>query len=153
MSYTSAVVGVAKEILVDSPYTALITLTSVTVLSLLVMSTRRSSARRLPPGPRRFPLLGNLTHLHGDEPLYVKLNALRKEHGDVMYLELGALKMLVVFGHAHVKKVLEDYSDSFKYRPVWLVEIKSLQLSNGKISILTNTMCYKYNINTTCLFL
>ncbi|WAR18468.1 LOW QUALITY PROTEIN: CP2J1-like protein [Mya arenaria] len=96
------------------------------------MSTRgKSRGGGRPPGPRRLPILGNLTQLAGNGTFFEKLNEMRKTHGDVLYLELGAVKTLVVFGHDMVKRLLVDYADSFQYRPVWLVEIKSLQLSNG----------------------
>lgn len=85
----------------------------------------------LPPGPRRYPVLGNLTQLKGNEMFYVKLSELQREYGDVVYIELGALKVFVLFGHDKIRTVLEDEADSFKYRPVSLVEIKSLDLGNG----------------------
>lgn len=85
----------------------------------------------LPPGPRRYPLVGNLLQLKGNDMFYVKLSEMRKEYGDVLYLELGAVKMLVVFGHENVKTVLQEQANSFKYRPIWLVEIQTLELSNG----------------------
>lgn len=84
-----------------------------------------------PPGPRRFPVVGNLLQLTGGDMFYVKLNEFRKEYGDVLYLELGAVKMLVLFGHEQVKKVLEDEQDRFKYRPSYLVEVKGLELFKG----------------------
>ncbi|XP_045185559.2 cytochrome P450 2J4-like [Mercenaria mercenaria] len=93
--------------------------------------SQKDKKKALPPGPRRYPVLGNLTQLKGDEMLYVKLNEMRKTHGDVLYLQLGAVKMLVVFGHDKVSKILLDQKDSFKFRPIWLVEIKSLELTKG----------------------
>lgn len=95
-------------------------------------SENRPEKMARPPGPRRYPLVGNLLQLTGDDMFYVKLNELRKIHGDVIYLELGAMKMLVVFGHEQVQKVLKDEKDRFKYRPSWLVEVQRLQLFKGE---------------------
>ncbi|XP_060580556.1 cytochrome P450 2J4-like isoform X2 [Ruditapes philippinarum] len=103
---------------------------AVIVIVAIAMSNK-DNKKTLPPGPRRYPVLGNLSQLKGDEMFYVKLNEMRKTHGDVLYLQLGAVKMLVVFGHDKVKKVLQDQKDNFKYRPIWLVEIKTLDLTKG----------------------
>ncbi|KAH3864887.1 cytochrome P450 2J6-like [Dreissena polymorpha] len=84
-----------------------------------------------PPGPRCWPIVGNLLQLSGSGMFYEKLNTLRKQHGDVVYIELGALKLVVLFGHEKVKKALTAQPDSFKYRPQWLVEISSFALFNG----------------------
>lgn len=108
----------------------LLCIAGVTLVTMAFSGKDRKKA--LPPGPKRYPVLGNLTQLKGDEMFYVKLNEMRKTHGDVLYLQLGAVKMLVLFGHDHVKKALEDQKDCFKYRPIWLVEIKTLELTNGK---------------------
>ena len=88
------------------------------------------------PGPRRYPVVGNLLQLSGNDMFYVKLNEFRKDYGDVLYLELGAMKMLVVFGHDEVKKILEDTQDRFKYRPSYLVEVKGLELFKGSVFLL-----------------
>lgn len=118
----------------DKVTTGFILLTVVGLATVVVVNamSRKEKKKCLPPGPRRYPVLGNLVQLKGDEMFYVKLNDMRDTHGDVIYLELGAVKILVLFGHDKVKKVLREQADSFVYRPVWLVEIKTLELSNGK---------------------
>lgn len=100
-----------------------------------------------PPGPRRFPVVGNLLQCTGHDMFYVKLNEFRKEYGDVLYLELGAVKMLVVFGHEQVKRVLEDEQDRFKYRPAYLVEVKGLELFKGNFRIKQVHVFYKVKTN------
>ena len=63
---------------------------------------------------------------------FEKLNDLRKQHGDIVYLTLGSLKILVVFGHDLVKEVLGPRDEDFRYRPQWLIEIQKLGLFNGR---------------------
>ena len=110
----------------------IIVLVFLTIVTFIAMAmSNKDKKKTLPPGPRRYPVLGNLSQLKGDEMFYVKLNEMRKTHGDVLYLQLGAVKMVVVFGNDKVKQVLHDQKDCFKYRPIWLVEIKTLDLTKG----------------------
>ena len=102
------------------------------VVVIITMALLRRSRNRLPPGPRRWPGLGNLPQLSGDRMFFEKLNDLRKQHGDIVYLTLGSLKILVVFGHDLVKEVLGTRDEDFKYRPQWLIEIQKLGLFNGR---------------------
>ena len=76
--------------------------------------------------------MGNIPQLSGDRMFYEKLNDLRKRHGDIVFITLGSLKILVVYGHELVKEVLGPRDEEFKYRPQWLIEIQKLGLFNGK---------------------
>ena len=103
-----------------------------TVVIFVTMALFRRSRSRLPPGPRRWPLVGSIPQLSGDRMFYLKLNDLRKQHGDIVFFTLGSLKILVVFGHDLVKEVLGHRDEDFKYRPQWLIEIQKLELFNGR---------------------
>lgn len=92
-----------------------------------------SQKKPLPPGPRRFPIVGNLVQLKGDGMFYEKLNGLRQTHGEVIYLRLGGMDMVVLFGHDNVKAALTSDADKFKYRPDWLQEISSMGLYHGLV--------------------
>lgn len=103
------------------------------VVIFVTMALFRRSRSRLPPGPRRWPVVGNIPQLSGDRMFYMKLNDLRKQHGDIVFFTLGSLKILAVFGHDLVKEVLGQRDEDFKYRPQWLIEIQKLELFNGRL--------------------
>ena len=113
---------------------------------IITMALLRLGRARLPPGPRKWPVLGNLPQLAGDRMFYEKLNDLRKQYGDNVFITLGSLKILVVYGHDLVKEVIGPRDDDFKYRPQWLIEIQKLELFKGKYqkSIFDNKSCFLF---------
>ena len=100
----------------------------------LSMALFRLGRTRLPPGPRKWPVLGNIPQLAGDRMFYEKLKDLRKQYGDIVFITLGSLKILVVYGHDLVEEVLGPRDEEFKYRPQGLIEIQKLELFKGKNS-------------------
>lgn len=112
-------------------------------LALILKMSKKDTKAVLPPGPKRYPVVGNLLQLKGDGMFYVKLNELRKVHGDAIYLELGSVKMFIVFGQDMNNKILMGETDQYKYRPQWLVEVKSLGLSEGKFNVENNKIFLK----------
>ncbi len=61
---------------------------------------------RLPPGPKGLPILGNLPARRRD-PLGLYLSAFRT-HGDVVYLPMGPMRVILVSDPDLVKRVLQD---------------------------------------------
>ncbi|KDO40719.1 hypothetical protein CISIN_1g038222mg [Citrus sinensis] len=79
-----------------------ITLVWVKALSFI----SRGSLKQLPPGPRPYPVIGNLLEL-GDKP-HKSLLELAKIHGPIMSLKLASM----------VKTILLDHDSSFCNRTV-----------------------------------
>ncbi|KAK8495826.1 hypothetical protein V6N11_009614 [Hibiscus sabdariffa] len=78
---------------------------------------RKSSEQsKLPPGPRRLPIFGNLFDL-GDKP-HRSLAKLAQIHGPVMSLKLGSLTTVVVSSEAAAKEVLQKQDLIFSNRTV-----------------------------------
>ena len=69
----------------------------------------------LPPGPRGWPIVGNLFQL-GDAP-HVRLTELSAVYGDVYRLQLGACPAVVVNGWRSVRQALVKQLDDFAGRP------------------------------------
>ncbi|KAL4283458.1 hypothetical protein GQ457_16G026390 [Hibiscus cannabinus] len=76
----------------------------------------KSSESKLPPGPRRLPIFGNLFDL-GDKP-HRSLTKLAQVHGPFMSLKLGSLFTVVVSSEAMAKEVLQRQDLTFSNRTV-----------------------------------
>ncbi|KAL6909560.1 hypothetical protein ACP4OV_001841 [Aristida adscensionis] len=78
-------------------------------------STAGSGALRLPPGPARVPVLGNL-HQLGSLP-HRSLRELARRHGPVMMLRLGTVPTVVVSSPAAAREVMKAHDADCCSRP------------------------------------
>ncbi|XP_062148744.1 cytochrome P450 71AU50-like [Alnus glutinosa] len=74
-----------------------------------------SNKKKLPPGPRGFPLFGNL-HLLGELP-HRDLHRLAQKHGPIMYLRLGLVPAIVVSSPQAAEQFLKAHDLVFASRP------------------------------------
>nr|BAH22519.1 flavonoid 3' hydroxylase [Tricyrtis hirta] len=72
-------------------------------------------AHRLPPGPRGWPILGNLPQL-GPKP-HQTLHALSKAHGPLFLLRLGSVDVVVAASAAVAAAFLRQHDAIFSNRP------------------------------------
>ncbi|XP_026396809.1 cytochrome P450 71A9-like [Papaver somniferum] len=70
--------------------------------------TRKNRNGRLPPGPRRIPLIGNLHQLGGGS-LHASLKKLSDEYGPLVFLKLGSVPTLVVSSQDMAKEILQTH--------------------------------------------
>ena len=102
----------------------LITFLFFVLLALKVLKTKAdktvSLASKLPPGPWKLPLIGNLHQLLGSNLVHRTLRDLAKKHGPLMYLKLGQVPTLVVSSPESAKEVLRTHDAIFASRPVTL---------------------------------
>ncbi|XP_024196361.1 geraniol 8-hydroxylase [Rosa chinensis] len=80
---------------------------------------RRSKAiprKLLPPGPKPFPLVGNLFEL-GDKP-HLSLTNLSKRYGPIISLQLGRLTTVVISSPTLAKEILRTHDQVFYNRPI-----------------------------------
>ncbi|KAI4368650.1 hypothetical protein MLD38_017185 [Melastoma candidum] len=84
-----------------------------TLVKSLVLS--RLSSRKLPPGPKGWPLLGALPLL-GNMP-HVALASLAKRYGPVMYLKMGTCDMVVASTPDSARAFLKTLDVNFSNRP------------------------------------
>lgn len=88
----------------------------VSLLSLHLLDLFTHSRRRLPPGPRPLPLIGNL-HLLGSQP-HRTLARLAKTHGPLMSLRLGTVTTVVVSSPSAAREFLQKHDAAFASRSV-----------------------------------
>ncbi|GKU95404.1 hypothetical protein SLEP1_g8768 [Rubroshorea leprosula] len=88
----------------------------VQVCSSITSTRSRASSSKLPPGPRRIPILGNLLDL-GDKP-HKSLAELAKTHGPIMSLKLGNLFSVVISSAAMAREILQTNDLIFSNRTI-----------------------------------
>ncbi|NWS48522.1 CP1A4 protein, partial [Probosciger aterrimus] len=84
---------------------------------LLLQSLRQHVPKGLqsPPGPRAFPILGNVLELRKDP--HVALTRLSQRYGDVMEVRIGTRPVLVLSGLDTIKQALVKQGEDFLGRP------------------------------------
>lgn len=80
----------------------------------LIISTSEKKLR-LPPGPRPWPVIGNLPHL-GPMPHH-SIEALAKVYGPLIHLRLGAVHMVIAASASVAAKFLKTHDANFSSRP------------------------------------
>ncbi|KAK2966908.1 hypothetical protein RJ640_027028 [Escallonia rubra] len=75
----------------------------------------KKSTDKLPPGPWKLPLVGNLLCLVGSVPQRA-LRDLAKKHGPLMHLQLGEISVIVVSTPQMAKEVLKTHDTAFANR-------------------------------------
>ncbi|XP_050378299.1 cytochrome P450 71AU50-like [Argentina anserina] len=87
----------------------------VYVLQAWIYKSKNKKIKKLPPGPRGFPIIGNLLML-GEFP-HVDLHRLAQKHGDIMYLRLGLVPTIIVSSPQAAELFLKTHDLAFATRP------------------------------------
>ena len=88
---------------------------AVVGISLLYVYVSKQKTN-LPPGPRGWPIIGNLLDLNPNT-LLPHFRQLRKQHGDIFTVKMGSINMIVVNGYESLKEVFVKRADEFSGRP------------------------------------
>lgn len=81
------------------------------------LDNKSSDELQRPPGPRPFPIIGNLACMDGYEVPYQAFDDLAKKYGPIISLRLGSVPTVVVNGIDNIKEVLITKASHFDSRP------------------------------------
>ncbi|CAA0834022.1 Cytochrome P450 84A1 [Striga hermonthica] len=82
---------------------------------LILFTLSRYRAKRYPPGPRGWPVIGNMGMM--GQLTHVGLAHLAKRYGGIFHLRLGSLHMIVVSSPDTAREVLQAHDSIFSNRP------------------------------------
>jgi cytochrome P450 len=76
----------------------------------------KANSKKLPPGPKPFPVIGNLLDL-GDKP-HKSSTKLAKAHGPIMCLKLGRVTTIIISSAKTAKQVLQTHDQLLSNRTI-----------------------------------
>lgn len=108
----------------------------VALLSSLLLAGGRESRtkpanQKLPPGPAKLPIIGNLHQIRGNL-LHQSLWEISKQYGPLMHLKLGQVSAVVVSSAALARDVLKTFDLDCCSRPL---NVASSELSYGRADV------------------
>ncbi|KAK3097406.1 hypothetical protein FSP39_009345 [Pinctada imbricata] len=93
-----------------------------------------------PPGPRGWPVVGNLLQVAKGDGLYGNLLKFRQEYGDVFRVQFGQQTWVFIAGHKAITETVLKMKTTEAGRPNWLYTVhtvlqgKGIIYSNGVLS-------------------
>ncbi|KAJ3896443.1 cytochrome P450 [Lentinula edodes] len=98
----------------------LLCITLVLILLGMGLNSRRWVNKKLPPGPRGLPILGNIFQL-GTVPVWLAFDELKSRYGPIVYLNMAGQNTIVLNHKAAAIELLERRSAIYSDRPRFIV--------------------------------
>ncbi|KAK0622811.1 cytochrome P450 [Immersiella caudata] len=110
------IVQPAKELVLEHPRLTILGLALIVFsTSALWNAVPRGPWKKLPPGPRGLPVLGNVRELIGDK--WLTFTSLREKYGDLMYLNAAGQHVVVLNSLQAVAGLLDRKAAVSSHRP------------------------------------
>ncbi|KAH8994583.1 cytochrome P450 [Lactarius akahatsu] len=84
----------------------------------LLFRPQRRRGLPYPPGPKSWPIIGNLLDSPKQSP-WVAYAEMSKQHGDILYLQVFGQSVVVLCSPSVVKDLFEKRGDIYSDRPSW----------------------------------
>ncbi|KAJ3684509.1 hypothetical protein LUZ61_013673 [Rhynchospora tenuis] len=92
---------------------SLLLLLSVSLLSAFLLSHKRKTKQadlyKLPPGPKPFPIVGNLLQLGPISQPHITFASLSKTYGPIFYLKLGQVTTIILSSQEYGKQLFQNH--------------------------------------------
>nr|AUG98165.1 cytochrome p450 [Trachyspermum ammi] len=109
---------------------SLIAVFSVVIILCFFLSEKTINAsRKLPPGPRKLPIIGNILQLAG-EVQHRAITDMSKKYGPIMHLQLAEVPALVVSSSLIAREVMKTHDLAFSNRS--LIQVSKIMLEGCK---------------------
>ncbi|TIB72883.1 hypothetical protein E3Q23_03259 [Wallemia mellicola] len=99
---------------------------AVGAVTLLFLFVFRPTVKRLPPGPRKLPIIGNAHQLIG-KSLVQYLNGLAKQYGPLVHLQILNQSIVVVNDYKTAKDLFETRHKMYSERPSFWMASQLMQ--------------------------
>ncbi|PIN24124.1 Cytochrome P450 CYP2 subfamily [Handroanthus impetiginosus] len=92
-----------------------ILLASISLFLFLITYSSKKEAHKLPPGPPKLPIIGNLHQLSKNP--HISLHNLSKKYGPIFHLQLGQISTIILSSAKMAKEAMKTHDISLATRP------------------------------------